>query len=114
MDGRRRPRVGARALAVAMIVGAVGGLAVAQPPARADVQTVIGLAYAARAMTLLGELVPPSPPGVTGIATEGRDPAFDTGLEASLPVSVPGVLSLGVLEARTAEGAWPARTTSLP
>lgn len=99
-----RPRVGARALAVAMIVGGVGGLAVAQAPARADVQTVIGLAYAARVMTPLGELVPPTPPGVTGIASEGRDPAFDTGLEASLPISVPGVISLGVLEARTSGG----------
>ena len=99
-----RTRVRARALAVAIMVVGLAGLAVDQPPARADVDVVSGMAYAARVNTAQGGLVPPTPAGVAGTASEGGDPAFDTGLVPSIPVSIPGVISIGVLHARTVGG----------
>ncbi|MDQ4133477.1 MAG: choice-of-anchor P family protein, partial [Actinomycetota bacterium] len=103
--GTRPLQARARALAVAMIVGGIGGLVLTATPATADVDTVSGAAYAASVnTTLLGQIVPPTPPGVAGTATEGGDPDFDTGLVSALPISVPGVLSVGVLNARTVGG----------
>src|SRR5205085_8747393 len=97
---RRQPR--AVALAVVMIVSGVGGLFLASGPASADVDSVSGRAYAANVnSSLLGNLVPPTPAGVQGSASESGPTSYDTGLQTAVPVNIPGLLAIGVLEARS-------------
>ncbi len=97
---RRQPR--AVAVAVVMIVSGVGGLFLTSSPARADVDSVAGSAYAASVTTsVLGPVVPPIPTGVSGSASEAGPTSYDTGLQTAVPVNVPGVISIGLLEARS-------------
>ena len=94
-----RTRIGAAVLAAVPVAAIL--LTSLSPAAQADVDSVTGTAFAASlSSSLLGQVIAPTPL-VTGTATEPTN-SFGPIVQSSLPVSVPGLLSIGVLNAETA------------
>ncbi|HEV2758002.1 MAG TPA: choice-of-anchor P family protein, partial [Acidimicrobiales bacterium] len=102
-------------LRVALLAASTLGASVlfyAANPAHADVDAVAGSAFGASiTSSLLGTVLAPSPPGVAGSATEPADGFGPINAQnCPIPVStticvqVPGVLSLGALNAGTQGG----------
>ncbi len=78
-------------------------LAAVTPSAQADVDTVAGSAYGASVeSSLLGTVIAPTP-SVSGSATEPTD-TYGPIAQSAVPLSVPGLVSLGVLNASTEGG----------
>src|SRR5215213_4844737 len=100
-------------LRVALVAASILGAAVlfyAANPAHADVDAVAGSAFGASiTSTLLGTVLAPSPPNINGSATEPADgfgPVSASNCPLPIPatticVQLPGVLSLGVINAAT-------------
>ncbi len=100
-------------LRVALLAVSTLGAAVlfyAANPAHADVDSVAGSAFGASiTSTLLGTVLAPSPPGIAGMASEPADgygPINASSCPLPVPattvcVQLPGVVSLGVINAAT-------------
>ena len=102
-------------LRVALLAAVTMGAAVlfySASPARADVDAVAGSAFGASiTSTLLGTVLAPSPPGISGSATEPVDGFGPIGASncplpvgTTICVQVPGVLSIGAVNASTQGG----------
>ena len=93
-------RTRVRAVALAAIPLAAIFLTTLSPTASADVDTATGAAYAATVQSsLLGSVIAPTPL-VTGTATEPTN-SFGPTAQSAIPVNIPGLLSIGALNAST-------------
>ncbi|HYX44672.1 MAG TPA: hypothetical protein VE760_06475, partial [Acidimicrobiales bacterium] len=83
-----------------MSVAAAVGVLLTGVEAEGDVTTLSGAAFGLAVRSGDDVLVAPTPGGVDGAATEPSD-GYGPVARTALPVRVPGVLSVGVLEAST-------------
>src|SRR5688572_24801719 len=87
-----------------LIVVVFGSLFLLSSPAGADVDRVEGSAFGASVFSsLLGQIIPPAPGGVAGSATEPAN-GYGPVTGSSVPISIPTILSTGVLNASTEGG----------
>ncbi len=101
MSAGRSSRFRAGAIAGVPIIAIL--LAAVAPSAQADVDSVSGGAFGATVQSsLLGTVIAPTP-DVSGSATEPVD-TYGPIAQSAIPLSIPGLLELGVLTARTEGG----------